>query len=198
MSKKPAKPVATIYDNKEIEKEPEVSTATKEINYVAGDEGKVPTEIVNPENVEIEKSNELGNSEVKDKQAGFLSESDRTAMIKSIEGIGATASGLTDIQLVKKLQDLAVGTNEKYVAITTDKLQVKLNGYAESAAEVGCLVRDKAFLRRLFDMNIPKKYLKLYRDQDANLKDRAIWDIARESGISPLDKKIGEILSGRK
>ncbi len=135
-----AKANKTIYDNKEIDNQPNITpTVINAVDEVA--------EVVTAGDGETK-------AEVKadPKPAGFLSESDRAAMVKSIESMGASAKDLSDMELVKKLQGLAVGVNEKYIGVTADKMQAKLNGYADGAAEAGCLVKDKAFLQRLFNM----------------------------------------------
>lgn len=131
---------------------------------------------------------------------GFLSEESREKIINTLKDGGVETDGLTDEELLTKLQtdyttvkkikdDLISSSGE------TNNLAKRLNSYINTAES---LLTDKEFVARLFNMGVPACFLKLFRDADITFTDAKIWEVIRYSGIKVFDHNLTEVLSKRR
>lgn len=131
---------------------------------------------------------------------GFLSEEAREKIINTLKDGGVETEGLTDEDLLTKLQtdytsikkikdDLIASSEEK------NSLAKKLNSYLNTPDS---LLTDKAFVARLFNLGVPECFLKLFRDADTTFTDAKIWEVVRYSGIKVYDHDLSEVLSRRR
>lgn len=131
---------------------------------------------------------------------GFLSEEAREKIINTLKEGGVVTDGLTDEELLTKLQtdytsikkikdDLIASSEEK------NSLAKKLNSYLNTSDS---LLTDKAFVARLFNLGVPDCFLKLFRDADTTFTDTKIWEMVRYSGIKVHDHNLAEVLSRRR
>ncbi len=122
----------------------------------------------------------------------FMTASERSEMLEQLRTRGVTPDdSVTDMELVKLLQKSFVVEHEKNKDKTVDIMTARLNEYIKTE---GCILKDRDFGFRLLNMNVPKIYLKLFRDSDAPLKDQDLWKKIRFSGIKPVHN-LSEILS---
>lgn len=135
---------------------------------------------------EVNEASENKKENAKKKRDNFLTKEARAAIRERLIGLGLSVEpDMTDDDLVKKLTDTAEKLNEQVIKKEAGNLQQRLNAYAATADSI---IKDKIFIERLLNLNVPHIYLKLFRDQDANLTDKQIWQRIRESGIEPLTK----------
>lgn len=131
---------------------------------------------------------------------GFLSAEDREKIIATLKDGGIVTDGLTDAELLSKLQtdyttvkkikdDLIASSEEKNI------LAKQLNSYLNTEDS---LLTDKAFVSRLFTMGVPACFLKLFRDADTTFTETKIWEIIRHSGIKVYEHDLSELLSRKK
>lgn len=101
-----------------------------------------------------------------------------------IAGLQATGAETKD---VKSDEDLLKLTCEHMKELFTrsqvgnvDEAQGKVKQYAKYQ---GCLLKDIEFITRLYFLNVPAKYLPLFRDEDHVFSDEDIWSKIRHSDI---------------
>lgn len=136
---------------------------------------------------------------------GFLSEEDRADILKSLKDGGIDTEGLSDGELlsalkdsvrqVKKLRDEIVETAQAKDDENKSMIAKKMTAYLNAE---GSLLTDKSFVARLFDLGVPEKFLKLFRDQDASFTTKKIWEVIRHSGITTYDHNLNDLLSKKK
>lgn len=149
---------------------------------------KVDEKIIEKE-AEVSETNEAIENKKglkKKKLTNFLTKEARAAISERLVGLGLSVEpDMTDDELVKKLTDTAEKLNDQVIKKEAGNLQQRLNAYAATSDSI---IKDKIFIERLMNLNVPSIYLKLFRDQDANLTDKQIWQRIKESGIEPLTK----------
>jgi len=143
--------------------------------------------------------------EKKKASKNILDEKDRLNILETLKDAGIDTTGLSDIELVNKLQD-AVGQVKKLQEDLFNASQSKSDEEKSVLAKQltsyinthDSQLTDKAFVARLFEMGVPAVFLKLFRDHDSNFTKSKIWEVIRHSGIKTYKKSLSEILSKRR
>jgi predicted transcriptional regulator len=125
----------------------------------------------------------------------FLPDEIRMMYLEQLEVRGITdAEEWSDEDVSKKLNELIKDDHKKIVSLSANQLTKDMNKYVEANKEM--IIKDRKFIERLFNLNIPYLYLHLYRDADIELNDDQLWDKARKSGINPI-ASIQKVLAPR-
>lgn len=116
------------------------------------------------------------------KDVRILSDEMRSDILIQLENMGINGSDLPDIELITKLNKTLAETHNRLIQ---EKAGVadELNQYA---ATPNIFINDKEFITRLFNLNVHRRYLKIFRNEDKTLTDSQIWEKVRFSGIRPF------------
>ena len=112
----------------------------------------------------------------------IIDDENRARIIDQLTELGVSdSSGLNDQELILKLSEILSEEHSKNIQHEANKAFMPLNAYAAQAHED---LKDKDFIQRLFNLNIPPMFLVAFRDEDAKIKDDMnIWKIVSSSGI---------------
>jgi hypothetical protein len=127
----------------------------------------------------------------KKKRSHFMSDEAREEIQEALQKSGVAIADLGDEELVKKMTQIMNEEFERRVKLETEKAITPLNFYASDTK-----MKDKAFIERLYKMNVPRVFLKAFTDEDTKLENQDIWRKVRESGITQLDD-VHEIFKDR-
>ena len=124
----------------------------------------------------------------------FLTDEKRNAIIEQLRELNIDSTDLNDEELLDALMNKAKILSKKAVKPDeAEELATRLTAYAK--ANEKSLLNDKKFIARLRDMAIRPNYLHLFRDHDANLSDKKIWERIRYSGVMHHKNDLSEVLS---
>ena len=118
-----------------------------------------------------------------------------TEIENSLQDLGLDTKDMSNDEMIKTLIKKTVEMRDKVIEKQLDKEQQMIKGYAEGNDVV---LTDQDFIYRLRMMNVSKRYLHLFRDHDKVMKDLQIWKRIRHSGVTPFDRSVSSILSGKK
>lgn len=133
--------------------------------------------------------------DIKDLTKYFLPKEIRIMYLTQLESRGlSNLDDMDDSQLSKALHEAIDQDSKKLLSFTVEKTVKDLNKYVTMNEEM--VIKDKEFLKRLFNLNMPYFYLHLFKDADNSLRDDQIWTKIRRSGINPISS-VQEVLMPR-
>lgn len=133
--------------------------------------------------------------DVKDLTKYFLPKEIRIMYLVQLETRGlSNLEDMDDAELSKALHDAISEDSQRLLSLTADKTVKDLNKYVIMNEEM--ILKDKEFMKRLFNLNMPYFYLHLFKDADSSLRDDQIWTKIRRSGINPISS-VQEVLMPR-
>jgi hypothetical protein len=125
----------------------------------------------------------------------FLPKEIRLMYLRQLEARGLThLDDLNDEDLSKALHDAIEEDAKKIISLSSEKSVKELNKYVTLNEEM--TLKDKEFIKRLFNLNMPYFYLHLFKDADTSLTDKQIWNKIRRCGINPINS-VPEVLMPR-
>jgi hypothetical protein len=126
----------------------------------------------------------LKNEEVKDmsNENRLLDDDNRARICDQLSDLGVPdPTLLSDSDLVLKLSTIMEETHKKNITLEASKAIKPLNMYA---AKSHSDLKNKEFIARLFNLNIPDIFLAAFTDDDASITaDNKLWEIVHRSGI---------------
>lgn len=102
--------------------------------------------------------------------ANYLSEDMRVHLKTQLDDAGINSDGLSDEEIVKSLSKLFNEEKEKRKNAEVTREVIDLNMY------ISGIDLNKELVERFYRMNIPKIFLKIFNDKDAELTDRQVWE----------------------
>jgi hypothetical protein len=116
------------------------------------------------------------------KKNPFMPDELRCTLIDQLVAMGVDPKEFSDDELIKKTSEVLSDESSKRLKLETEKAIIPLNIYCNETH-----LKNKELLQRLFNLNVPHMFLRIFEDEDIKLKDDEIWAKVRKSNVRQIE-----------